>query len=510
MAIALDETAVTDFRRDRWGRLLIVPADGGKAIPYQRSSSAVNPVEDHWNLEMWARGNIVYGTAHDQSLIARVLAVGGNPGTWTREQKQVIRQIHEDAQQVAQAHKAANIGTAIHSLTEALDRGEPVASGLYQADLDAYRTTLDAAGFTCHPEWVECRMVCDELEMAGTADRIVTDTDSRHFIADLKTSASVDYGGLGWAGQLAAYAHGHLYDVTTDQRLPTPYIGQTTGIIIHLPAGQGICTLYEIDLVAGYRAAQLANEIRSVRKESKRWITVLDTAPPVSDQPPALVPGGVAPPAPTSTVDAGVEHDRRQTLRARYKALSDDDKQRFLALDAGFDLDAVEAALNSVDPFTVVIPPTPPAPPAPPAPPMLPVLSELDEGASVPRKDFDVLRDAHAALPDDRRRWVGDIISQSRRADVSIAPWPGEPGTVRIFELLAGLIALAGGVYVDNQLVVELAAEAYGTDLPFHASTAGQAVGILDGADPATFAELCRAVVDDPASVDIRLHPAAT
>ncbi len=554
MAIALEDTVVTDFRRDRWGRPLIVPTDNGKAIPYTRFSSAAKTVEEHWNLEMWARRNVAYGMSHDASLVARVLAVGGNPGSWDMAAKNVVNKVHEDAQQVAQAHKAADIGSAVHLLTERMDRGETVVGGPYQADLDAYQAALDAAGLTCRPEWVECRMVCDDLQMAGTTDRILTGR-SDHLISDLKTGPSVTYGGLGWSAQLAGAAHGHLYDVTTDQRLPTPRIDKTTGIIIHLPAGQGTCTLYEIDLVAGYRAAQLANEIRAVRKESKRWITVLDVTSssvaesagespgqparalnlqlptqgsgtlaatdeppsdttPVSDHPPVPVAGGVAPPAPIRSVGAGVEHDRRDQLLDRYQKLSANDQRRFLTLD--FDeanLDEVEGALNAVDPYATVIPPAPPAPPAVPRywPAALPTLYDIDEGALILRKSFDPLRTAHAVLADERRRWVGDIISQSRRAAVSIAPWPNADSTVRGFELLAGLIALAGGDGTDDdELVVELAATAHGSDMPFAASTAGQAVGILNATQAATFADLCRNVVDDVTSVDVRQRPTVT
>jgi hypothetical protein len=141
----------------------------------------------------------------------------------------------------------------------------------------------------------------------------------------------------------------------------------------------------------------------------------------------------------------------------------------------------------------------------------LPTLYDIDEGTTIPRKDFDLLRTAHAALADERRRWVGDIISQSRRAAVSIAPWPGTDSTVRGFELLAGLITLAGGNGTDdNELATELAATAHGSDMPFTAATAGQAVGILDATQAATFADLCQAVVDNPATVDVRQRPAVT
>ena len=97
-----------------------------------------------------------------------------------------------------------------------LDRGEPVHAGPYEADLEAYTNALIAAGLSTVPELVECRLVCDALEMAGTADRLLRRADGRWLVGDIKTGATVDYGALGWSAQLAAYAHSDLYDPTND------------------------------------------------------------------------------------------------------------------------------------------------------------------------------------------------------------------------------------------------------------------------------------------------------
>ena len=267
---------VVHFIRDQWGRPLIVPVDGGKPVPCTRSSSAAKTVEDTYNLELWARRNIAYGMAHDPSLVARIIAVGGTPSTWDQACKKQVNEIGEAAATVALAHRGADIGTALHRMTEIVDRNEPLNAGPYEADIEAYVNAIAGAGYVIDPRYIECRLVCDELQTAGTADRILRRvSDGLQRIADIKTGETVDYGALGWAAQLAAYAHSQLYEVETGQRLPTPAIDRTVGIIIHLPAGKGVCTLYEIDLVAGYRAAELANEIHAVRREAKRWISPL-------------------------------------------------------------------------------------------------------------------------------------------------------------------------------------------------------------------------------------------
>jgi hypothetical protein len=330
-----------DYRRDRWGRPLIVPAAGGKAKPYTRASSAAKTIEDTFNLEKWARRNVVYGMAKDPSLVARVLAIGGSPHEWDQEAKSAVNAIADAASDVAQAQRSADIGTAVHLMVERLNRGEDVDGGPYQADLDAYRAAVEAMGWVIDPRYVECRMVCDVLEMAGTCDLIVGRTiDHRRYIADLKTGGTVEYAVLGHAAQLAAYASGDIYNVDDDTREVVEGLIGDTGYIIHLPAGQGRCDIYELDLDAGLDAAHLANRVRNIRKSAKRWSTLIAApSPPHGEVTTGLPPveqhaegGSTAPPVPTlgelrtmwATPDEGPDVDARlyEAAANTYKALT--------------------------------------------------------------------------------------------------------------------------------------------------------------------------------------------
>lgn len=274
---------VVDFRRDGYGRP-IVGQTTGKPIAYTRSSTAAKAIEDTYNLNQWAQRNVAYGVAHDVSLAARVLAVGGAPATWGKAEKDAVAEVVEAAHTAAKAHANADIGTALHKMTEDDDHGINITPGRFLPDVEAYREAKAALGIITHREWIECRMVSDILRMAGTADRIVTvapnsplrkwmHPDDEALISDLKTGRSVDFGGLSMSSQLAAYASGHLYDPAEDVRLPTPRISKVSGLIIHLPAGEGRCTVYRADLVKGLAAAHLANAIRRTRTESKKWLT---------------------------------------------------------------------------------------------------------------------------------------------------------------------------------------------------------------------------------------------
>lgn len=451
-----DPHIVTDFTRDRWGRPLIIPAGHTTPEPYTRASSAAKTIEDTYNLEMWARRNVVFGMAHDASLVARTLAIGGTPTEWGKQTKSAVNKIAQDAATVAAAHKAADIGTAVHALTEQLDLGAPVTGGPYQPDLDAYRDAIHAANLTIHPEHVECRMACDTLRLAGTADRLV-EHNGRLIVADIKTSATVDFGGLGWSAQLAAYAHSDLYNPADNTR-QTVTIEKEWGIIIHLPAGTGTCTLYRVDLTAGYTAATLANQVRATREQSKKWITPLD----LTRRP-----------------------DRRTALRARYDQLDPTAQATFRARNIDRDnLDAIEQALDGLT-------------------------ASDDEGGEPDPVTLEGLRARFDQLEQRNRKLIGTIVTESRAATVSFHLQ--ERRTIRRADIYTGLVTLAEHGHVDNdELIRELAATVLGSDTAFLPTmTVGCTLGTMTATNAAAFAAACRQLCDDITSLDLRRRPAA-
>jgi hypothetical protein len=153
-------------------------------------------------------------------------------------------------------------------------------------------------GWQIHPDHVECRMVCDSLQMAGTCDMLVQATTTANTLWPTSrhrhqwtTEAS--------AGPLnSPPTHtADIYSPLLQCRLQTPVINQQVGYIVHLPAGQGVCTIHQVDLVKGYEAAALANLIRDTRKASKKFITPVYTAEadtPATDtpEPPPEAPQG--------------------------------------------------------------------------------------------------------------------------------------------------------------------------------------------------------------------------
>lgn len=264
-----------DFVRNGRSQPMVIPPDGGKPVPYGRPSGFGKKLEDTFALEQWQRRMVGVGLARTPSLVAEILAYPGNPKSWSKEQKGELNDIMERAQVAAKANEAADIGTALHRMTEHLDLGETMGHlpDPFKSDLVAYRGGMQAHGLeiATHPvtgaPLIECRMVCDELQLAGTTDRVIK--RGAQAIADLKTGDSIELAILGYAIQLAIYAHSDLYDVATGQRTPLPDLSLNVAFIIHLPAGEATFTLHELDIAEGWQAALCSHDIAEWRRKSK-------------------------------------------------------------------------------------------------------------------------------------------------------------------------------------------------------------------------------------------------
>jgi hypothetical protein len=252
-----DSIPVSDeekVKRDRWGRPLIIPPDGGKPVGYQRCTTFVGCLEDTFNLSRWQQRMVALGLAARPDLLLSVSAHS--------DDKEILNKVCDEAREAAAASAAATTGTALHRIAERLDRGEditvPVAA---KADIDAYQQATAQIGWSA----IETMMVADDLKVAGTPDRIGQLDDGRPpFIADLKTG-SIDFGIGKIAMQLAVYAHSRTYNVTSGERGEIS-LDLDRALIIHLPAGQGMCELVWVDIAAGWEAVQLARQVHAWRK----------------------------------------------------------------------------------------------------------------------------------------------------------------------------------------------------------------------------------------------------
>ncbi|MER6314639.1 hypothetical protein ABT237_12830 [Streptomyces sp. NPDC001581] len=269
-----------------------MPKVGGTPKPLTRTTTYIDCIEDKSALTAWKSRMTLVGASRDPALVARTKEL--NPES--REGKAALDELAERAVSLAGANRKREYGTHLHTLSEAVDRGEPLPAGTSDrdlADMAAYKMAM--VGFDTVA--IERFVVVDELGVGGTFDRLLhysgPGPDGRHFegllIGDLKTG-SVQYGGLKMASQLAVYAHGERYDHTrfpvdgrdkkalaawrktpvSADEAATAYaeageVSRDWGVIIHLPAGEAQCTLYWANLRIGWEAALLARDIRRMR-----------------------------------------------------------------------------------------------------------------------------------------------------------------------------------------------------------------------------------------------------
>jgi hypothetical protein len=279
-------TVASELPRDRWGRPLITPPEGGEAVAYMRVTTFVGCLEDTYHLNLWSQRMVVLGMADRADLRLAAMAISDPDDRFA---KRTLNDIAKSAKNAAAGDAKATIGTALHSYTERIDKGEPLGNvpEEYVPDLNAYREItkgLESAG-------IEGFCVNDGLRVGGSYDRIYRFTpeflaayEAKNgkrlmtpdgdwvepgdaVIGDVKTG-NVDLGMGKICMQLGVYANSEDYDHTIGSR--TPLVGNPSkdwGVVVHLPAGQGAARLIWADISSGYAVAStLARGVHDWRK----------------------------------------------------------------------------------------------------------------------------------------------------------------------------------------------------------------------------------------------------
>jgi hypothetical protein len=270
---------------DRWGRYLL-PGPDGKTKPHTRATTIAKTPADTTALEKWKMRMVAAGIGIRPELYA--LASSHDPET----DRKTFEEITSKAMEAAGSSTKASLGTALHRMTERLDRGEITLADVPEEWRDRcakYVETMAANGIVSHPAHLEQRLIDDRYTVAGTTDQICT-LPNRELpvIADKKTGANLDFSWLEISIQLACYAN-HTARADWDPRRGEWRRGdridvdRRQGLIIHLPAtGDVRCELYLIDLDAGYGGYLLAHEIREFRKTKQLAQVYRPTAPTVT------------------------------------------------------------------------------------------------------------------------------------------------------------------------------------------------------------------------------------
>lgn len=241
---------------------------------YTRATTFVGALEDGYHIEKWKMRLVAEGVAANEHLMLAIYSViedrdPDDPDS-VKAAKKALDELADKAFVAAGGDTSSTKGTAVHLLTEKIDRGEklgPVPSA-YKGDLDAYRQVIEDEGLGIVE--IEKRLVQDDLRVAGTADRLfMIPATGQIVIGDVKTGSRIDLGIGKIAQQLAVYSRSEGYDLETGVRTPLD-VDQSLGVVIHLPVGTGTASVHWLDLDLGWKGVQLSGRVREFRKNKMK------------------------------------------------------------------------------------------------------------------------------------------------------------------------------------------------------------------------------------------------
>lgn len=276
-------------KRDRWKRYLLPDPQTGEEVAWTRVSTIKSCIANTHNLEQWKRRQVARGLALRPDLLALAASVTNLPVD-DKSARETLNDVCKQADAAAGSRAGANLGTAIHHATEALDRGTPLREIIlpppYDRDIHAYDQARRVAGMVTLPEHIERIVVIPELRIAGTLDRLTFWRGGRR-IKDVKTGQDAhEYGALELAVQLGLYANAsYMWNLDTEQYEPMPEVAKDWGILAHVPSGQGVTNFYPVNIAVGWEYAQLAYEVHQARKNDSELlgaVFVLDAALPAA------------------------------------------------------------------------------------------------------------------------------------------------------------------------------------------------------------------------------------
>jgi len=231
---------------------------------YTRVTTYADAITESYNLTAWKLRRLLKGAANRRDYVLRAASLSLEDRD-RDEFDQLVELVLEAA-----GESASLLGTTLHSLTEALDRGEDLGTPPDEVlpDLAAYTALTQGLIAYVHRE---ARVVCDQLETAGTPDGHAhiaepcpagCGPEVVHII-DTKTG-SIRYPGK-MSTQLAIYSRSDLYDPATGERTPIE-VCQRWGAILHLPVETGEAAPFWLDLDHGWRGAELCGPVRTWHK----------------------------------------------------------------------------------------------------------------------------------------------------------------------------------------------------------------------------------------------------
>ena len=117
----------TEIPRDRYGRPMVLQPGHSKRVGYRRVTTFVDCLENQKGLQDWSMRCVAYGMSQRPDLVLGASAVDPHLAlSGQHPEKKKLNELASQAKEYALAGAAANTGTALHALTERIDRGQPL------------------------------------------------------------------------------------------------------------------------------------------------------------------------------------------------------------------------------------------------------------------------------------------------------------------------------------------------------------------------------------------------
>uniref|UniRef100_A0AAU7GY34 Exonuclease n=1 Tax=Streptomyces phage Geonosis TaxID=3158856 RepID=A0AAU7GY34_9CAUD len=251
------------------GRYTLPNPESGKSKSWQRVTNFVKMTDDTYQLELWKQRNVAKGIA--------LLAEAGRVDIADLALRDVkldrdrLNKMCTTAQDVAEAYKMADEGTALHTSTELADYAGGDLNRVpvpHRVKVRMYLDALAANGLTVVPGMIERVTASARYECAGKFDRIYRLASGINVIGDLKTGDELDLSFPSIAAQLECYEDGiNNHGVFDGQRYDDSIkVSHDFGVVVHLPSTRDEVTVYWVDLAQG-RIINAANlTVRAARK----------------------------------------------------------------------------------------------------------------------------------------------------------------------------------------------------------------------------------------------------
>lgn len=489
IALSAEDLAVEQLdttRRDRWGRYMVVPPEGGKPTGYTRATTIAKACEDQHSLIAWKARTAAKGLTLRPELL-KMIAV--------EEDRKRLDDLVEQAAQAGGATERRDEGTALHRALELHFTGQLVPP-MFRADVDAVLAAMDAHGLSVLPGMSERICVLDEHHIAGTFD-LITKAGSTLYVSDFKTGKSLDYSGLAFATQLAIYAHadalytqGAAKDGSADTRDTMPPVDRAVALVLHVQPGTGRCDVHEVDIAYGRRALDLAIEVRDARNKGRTLIA----------------PRAAVAPTPVIAQPA----TRRDAVVARIQALREVNRPVLQWVKANWpdgvpmvdsktlytksQFEAIEAVLEQAERASEAPFPAPPAEDAVepvrserftiPEPVERPEARTFDEGDEVDDETVAAMLARLGSLHGDAKTWALNVLREARDGGVPVSL--RSTPTERQFSLSRAIYAWAE--LADDDLTRAGLVRVIGEDRVQPGFPLGAIIGALDIDEAALFA----------------------